>query len=318
ASLDPGAVHYQIAYMKDTKSLLLLLLSFGLVATWIYHLYDKSNYSRPVPESYTRSDSSTARDSIQETYSAMLNNMDLRLDSSRNSSDSLRAELENKINEVNRLKVEISNILKSPKTTSSELIVARQKMQEMEEIIRQLREENTALELEKRQLSTRLDQMSGEADNLQKNIRRLDDENKGLKENVKNASVFVASALHFTTFHTKSEKEQETSQAKKANKFVASFILQNNLNEYPNAEVMIVINEPDGRVLQSSAWDSGTFDTKTEGRKNFTRKMKFDYTKGDQKALIFTLDFDTFQKGTYILQIWHNGIKIGETTKTLS
>jgi predicted nucleic acid-binding Zn-ribbon protein len=309
--------------MKDTKSLLLVLLSFGLVATWIYHFYDKSNNSGRLPESYTRSDTSTAnsaksRDSLQRTYTAILNNMDLRLDSSRSTSDSLREELENKINEVNRLKAEITNILKSPKTTSTELIVARQKMKEMEEIIRQLREENTAMELEKRQLSARLDQMSGEAENLQKNIRRLDDENKGLKENVKNASVFVASALHFTTLHTRSDKEQETSQAKRANKFVASFILQNNLNEYPNAEVMIVINQPDGRVLQNSAWDSGTFDTKSEGRKNFTRKMRFDYTKGEQKALIFTLDFDTFRKGTYILQIWHNGIKIGETSKTLS
>jgi hypothetical protein len=114
------------------------------------------------------------------------------------------------------------------------------------------------------------------------------------------------------------DKEQETSLARKADKFVASFVLQNNFNEYMNAEVMVVITEPDGRVLQSSTWDSGSFETKTEGKKNYTRKVRFDYNKGEQKALIFTLDVDVFQKGTYTLQIWHNGILVGEVNKTLS
>ena len=85
-----------------------------------------------------------------------------------------------------------------------------------------------------------------------------------------------------------------------------------------NAEIVIVIIEPDGHILQNSVWESGSFDTKTEGKKNYTRKMRFDYTKGEQKALIFSLNADSYQKGTYLLQIWHNGLKIGEIEKILS
>jgi len=307
--------------MKDTRSLLLVLLSFGLIATWAYHFYDKSNYSRPKQDlliSNSTAEVYKTRDSLQQAYNATISHLDLQLDSSRNISDSLQTALNDKINEINRLKAEISNILNRPAATSSELLVARQKMKEMEDIIRQLREEKNALEQEKKQLSTKLDDMSSEVTSLQKNIRRVDEDNKNLNDKIRQASVFVASALHFTTLRSNDEKEQETSLARKANKFVASFILQNNFNEFPNAEVMIVINQPDGHVLQNSAWDSGSFDTKTDGTKYYTRKMKFDYMKGEQKALIFTLEFEQFQKGTYTLQIWHNGVMIGQTAKTLS
>jgi myosin heavy subunit len=307
--------------MKDIRSLLLVLLSFGLVATWVYHLYDKSIYSLQKKE-INNQDSSVAadsvRDSLQKVYSATIRNLDLRLDSTRNTSDSLQARLTIKVNEVRKLRTEITNILKNPNSTSSELLLARQKMKELEEIMKELRSGKNDLEMEKKELNARLNQMSGEVDNLQQNIRHLNDENKSFTEKIKLASVFVASSLHFTTMHTRSEKEQETSQAKRADKFVASFVLQNNFTEYPNAEIMIVITEPDGNILQSSAWDSGSFDTKTEGRKNYTRKMKFDYSKGEQKALIFTLNIDAFEKGIYTLQIWHDGIKIGEIAKALT
>jgi predicted nucleic acid-binding Zn-ribbon protein len=304
--------------MKDIRSLLLVLLSFGLVATWIYHLYDKSNYSHPKTE-VNKKDSATVangiRDSMQKTYLATL---DFKLDSSRNSSDSLQAELTIKINEINKLKAEISSIVNDPNSTASQLALAKQKMSELEEIIKELRKEKAALELEKQKLNARLDQVTEEVNNLQQNIRHLDDENKGLTDKIKSSSVFMASALHFTALNLREAKEQETSQSKKADKFIASFVLQNNLNEYMNAEVIIVIINPNGQVMQSSTWDSGLFDTKTEGKKNFTRKIKFDYSKGEQKALIFSLEVDSFQKGTYTLQIWHNGQRIGETSKTLS
>ncbi|MDP4262100.1 MAG: hypothetical protein Q8941_06170 [Bacteroidota bacterium] len=310
------------------RSLLLVLFSFGLVATWVYHFYDKAHYSDKTAGVTLKNPAAiqheVLRDSLQKAYSK-IDTLDFKLDSAstlantkNDISDSLEAELVLKVNEINRLKAEISSILKNPNSTNSELSQARQKISEMEDIIKGLRNEKSNLEADKQLLNARLDQLSGEVTDLQQNIRRLDNENKSLAEKIKSASVFTASALHFTTMDVKETKEQETTQAKKANRFIASFILQNNFNEYLNAEIIIVIIEPGGRILQSSVWDSGTFDTKTEGKKNFTRKIKFDYIKGEQKALIFSLDVDdALKKGTYSLQIWHDGQKIGETTRTL-
>jgi predicted nucleic acid-binding Zn-ribbon protein len=305
--------------MKDIRSLLLVLLSTGLVATWVYHFYDKSSYSQY--KSAAINNDSTAiqdvRDSLQKVYAETISSLDTRLDSSRNTTDSLQVQLTRRISEINKLKSEISSILKNPNSTSSQLKEARLKMAELEEKVEQLRNENTSKEAEKQSLTAKLDQVSGEVTSLEQNIRRLDDENKDLKEKIKQASVFMASALHFTAMDVRDTKEQETAQSKKADKFVASFILQNNLNQYMNAEVYLVITEPDGHVLQNSAWDSGTFDTKAEGKKNFSRRIRFDYEKSEQKRLIFSLDTDNFQKGKYTLQVWHQGVLIGETSRIL-
>lgn len=306
--------------MKDIRSLLLVLLSVGLVTTWLYHFYDKSNYSHRVSGSTVIDSMAIAdniRDSLQKAYTATINDRDFKLDSSRNASDSLRILLTSRVREINKLKGEISSILKNPNSTSSQLKEARKKMTELEEKVEQLRNQNSSMETEKQTLVAKLDQVSSEVTSLEQNIRKLDEENKDLKEKIIQASVFMASALHFTAIDERDTKEQETAQSKKADKFVASFILQNNLNQYLNAEVFVVVTEPDGRVLQSSTWDSGTFDSKTEGKKSFTRRIKFDYEKGEQKRLIFSLDADSFQKGAYTLQVWHQGILIGETTRTL-
>jgi predicted nucleic acid-binding Zn-ribbon protein len=305
--------------MKDIRSLLLVLLSTGLVATWIYHIYDKTRYSQLKPAVPVTDTAAIGgmRDSLQKAYSEKVSDLDVKLDSSRSTTDSLEAQLTYRVSEINQLKSDISSILKNPHSSSSQLKEAKQKMVELEEKVDQLRNQNTSMETEKQSLTSKLEQMTGEASTMEQNIRRLDEENKDLREKIKSASAFMVSALHFAAIDLRNDKEQETAQSKKADKFVASFLLQNNLNQYMNAEVFVVITEPDGHVLQSSTWDSGTFDTKSEGKKSFTRRLKFDYEKGEQKRLIFSLDTDNFQKGTYTLQLWHMGMLIGEISRTL-
>jgi hypothetical protein len=305
--------------MKDIRPLLLVLLSTGLVATWVYHIYDKAHYSqvKATPAMADTAAISNMRDSLQKAYSEKVNDLDLRLDSTQSTTDSLQAQLTRRVDEINRLKNKISGVLKNPNANATQLKEARQMMAELEERVEELHDQNEHMESERQGLTVKLEQMTGEASKMEQNIRRLDEENKDLREKIKSASVFMASALHFTAVALRNDKEQETPQSKKADKFVASFILQNNLSALMNAEVFVVVTEPDGHVLQSSTWDSGAFDTKAEGKKNFTRKIKFDYEKGEQKHLIFSLDTDNFQKGKYTLQIWHMGVLIGETVRTL-
>jgi hypothetical protein len=116
----------------------------------------------------------------------------------------------------------------------------------------------------------------------------------------------------------KGTREEETSQAKKVKKFVISFLVQNNINQYNNAEVFVVVTGPDGEVMQSPVWESRTMDTKNEGKKEYTLKVRFDYEKGEQKRHLFSLDADKYQKGNYTMQVYHNGYMIGQTVKTLS
>ncbi|MES1197931.1 MAG: hypothetical protein ABUL41_01485 [Chitinophagaceae bacterium] len=306
--------------MRDVKSLLLLLLSAGLVTTWIYHLYDKTMYSKRRTEVYIKDSIAVAdgvRDSLQKIYSYTINNLDSRLDSTLNNADSLKGQLDSKLGEIYKLRNDIGVILKNRNATQSDLSTARSMINELQQKVDDLRNQNVDMEAERKRLSGVLDQLNSDMKGLEQNAKRLSDENRILTEKINIASIFVASEVKLTPVTVKNGKEQETNEAKKTNKFVISFTVQNNISEVTNAEVVIVLLEPDGQVLQNSVWDAGSFETRNEGKKNYSLKFKFEYQKGEPRNLLFSINAENYSSGNYILQIYHNGILIGKAIKSL-
>jgi len=299
----------------------MLLLSISLVSTWVYHFYDKADYSRQRSELSAADSTMIAgaiKDSLSSLYSAALLEMDTRLDSSQENAESLQSRLESKLDEIDLLKSEIRTILAKRDFSKKDLVQARKKIAELQQKVDELRYQNLSMEAEKKHLGNVLLQLSQNVDSLQMNIRRLSMENEALNEKVSLASVFIASEVKIDAVETNGSAQESTSQAKKADKFIASFIVQNRVNNFASVEVTTVLVKPDGQVLQSTVWNSGTFDARNEGKKNYTRKIKFDYEKGEQKHLLFSIDADRCQKGIYTFQVWHNGVMIGKATKTLS
>jgi predicted nuclease with TOPRIM domain len=221
------------------------------------------------------------------------------------------------LNEIYKLRNDIGDILKNRGATKADLNLARDKIGELQQKVNELHNQNADMEAEKKRLTAVLEQLNNDMKGLEQNAKRLDEENKSLIEKINIASVFVASEIKLTPVTVKNSKEQETNDAKKTTKFIISFTVQNNISENTNAEVIIIVTQPDGQVLQNSVWDAGSFETRNEGRKNYSLKMKFEYQKGEPKHLLFSLNADSYQKGSYILQVYHNGILIGKTIKTL-
>lgn len=308
--------------MKDTKTLMLAMLSVGLVGTWVYHLYDKTQYTRRRNEIYIKDSTAVAQgvqDSLQKIYSQTINSLDAELDSVRNTTGFLQGELGVKLAEINRLKAEIAAILKRNDFKREDLDLARKKALQLQQLVAELQNRNSSIEEEKQQIAAVLDKVTVQVKDLENNNQQLNRENKVLTEKLTQASTFVASEIKLSPVAVKNDKEQETNVAKKTSKFVVSFALQNNVSEYDNAEVYVVITQPDGQLLTSDAWESAAaIDTHSEGKKRYTRKVKFDYQKGETKRLIFSLNAEDYQKGNYNLQVYHNGYMIGQTTKTLN
>jgi predicted nucleic acid-binding Zn-ribbon protein len=306
--------------VKDIKTLLLAMLSLGLVGTWIYHLYDKTQYSSRRTEVYIKDSVAVAegiKDSLQKLYVSTIINLDTRLDSTRSNADSLKSQLNVKLGEIYKLKSEIDGILKNRGASKADLDIARQKITELQQLIDDLKGEKDSMEEEKKQLNNILSQLSGEITGLQQNMKKLGDENKALTEKVNLASVFVASEVKLSPVTVKNDKEQETNQAKKVTKLIASFTVQNNVNEYANADVYVVVIQPNGKVLRTDAWESFSMDTYNGNKIPYTRKLRFEYNKGEAKHMIFSLDAEDYQKGNYTLQVYHNGYMVGQTVKTL-
>ena len=86
--------------MKDIRSSLLAMLSMGLVATWVYHLADKSRYSRQRREVYIKDSMAVAQgvqDSLQKIYSYTIRELGAQLDSSKLTEGELKNELNAKL-----------------------------------------------------------------------------------------------------------------------------------------------------------------------------------------------------------------------------
>lgn len=281
--------------MKDIKTILLVLLSTGLVGTWVYHLYDKTQYSSRIKEVFIKDSTAVAQgiqDSLQKIYTATINTLDTRLDSTRTTADSLKTQLGTKLNEIYTLKNEIDGILKKRGASTADLTLAKEKIAELQQMVDELEGQKDSMEEEKQRLSDVMLQLSGEIVGLQQNMKKLDEENKSLTEKVNLASVFVASEIKFSPVTVKNDKEQETNLAKKTSKMVISFAVQNNVNEYKNADVYVMIIQPNGKLLKNDdVWEASSMMTLHNGSKmNFTRKVRFEYLRGEAKRLIFSLN----------------------------
>lgn len=306
--------------MRDTRSLLLVLLSIGLVGTWVYHLYDKSIYSQRHTEVFVKDSAAIAdgvRDSLLKNYTQTINNLGSQLDSTINSSDSAKDQLHAKLNEIYRLRNQIKMILENRNASKEDLATARKKIIELQGKVTSLSNENISIDQDRKVLSTTLDKVNNDVKTLEQNLKHLDDENKTLNEKVKTASTFIVSELKFSAVSTGGLRDQETKLARKTDKFVISFNVQNNISDYKKADLYVVVTQPNGDVLRNTVWDSGNFITRDGIRKEFTIKLIFDYTAAEQKAILFSLETEISQKGIYTMQVWHNGIMVGQSEKTL-
>lgn len=307
--------------MRDTRSLLLILLSVGLVGTWIYHLYDKTQYSHRKIEIYVRDSTAIAegvRDSLNKLYSAEIKDLDDRLSYSENNTDSLHGTLGNKLTELGQLKNEIAEILRNRGVTKNDLLLARRKIEDLRMRVEDLKIDNVSITQETSRLNTILEQLNTEIKDLQRSVSKINADNQLLSERINIASVLVATEISLNAITVKKEKESETMVAKKTSKLIASFQLQNQAYDFNNTEVFAIVIQPDGQVLTTDDTDAATFETKTEGLLSFTKKLKLDYIKGEKRKIIFPMQTNNVQKGSYRLQVWHKGIMIGEASKRLS
>lgn len=307
--------------MKDIKTPLLAMLSLGLTGTWVYHIYDKTQYATQRKEIFVRDSTAVAeavQDSLRKLYARSLQSLDQQLDSTRSGADSLRSALEHRMAEINRLRAEINTILRKQGANPADMLLARRKITELEGLVEEMKGEKLNLEEEKLKMSETMNRLNGEISGLQDNMRKLGDENKALAEKVNLASLFVASEMKLIPVTLKNDKETETSLARKTSKLVISFSVQNNIMDYDGAEIFIIITQPDGKVLTPDVWESATPMTTHSGdRKSYTRKIRFEYEKGEVKPLTFSINADAYYSGSYSLQLYHKGYKIAQTSKVL-
>jgi hypothetical protein len=310
--------------MRDTKSLSLLLLSsvlfllsIILLCTWGYQYYhqiqdDKTktqvakNVAPTVPDG--------TRDSLLKIYQVTMQNLDNRLDTAWYYADSLKGNLDINLKEFYRLRDEIANLLQSKSPNVADLELARKKISDLQQKVTQLRYRNDDVETENAKLKALLEQMSKQTQGIDDNSKLIEKENKELTAKVNAFALLSAANLNLTAMAN--NDQEETTQAGQTEKLVGSFTVKSNMAG--KCDIFVVVVQPDGQVLQKSAWESGVFENINGAKRIYSCKLHCEISKGEPRQLNFSLTADKYYKGEYVFKVYHNGVMIGKVNKTLS
>lgn len=309
--------------MRDTKSLSLLLLSsvlfllsIILLCTWGYQYYHQiqEDKSKEQVAKHISAVPDDTRDSLLQIYKATLNGLDNRLDTAWYYTDSLKGNLDINLKEFYRLRDEIAGLLQAKAPNADDLSLARRKIGELQQKVVQLRYRNSDVENENAKLKALLEQMSKETVGIEETSKLTEKENKSLTAKV-NAMVTL-NAANLTLSALANNEQTETNVAGQTEKLVGSFTVKSNVS--CKCDIIIVVVQPDGQVLQKSAWEAGSFETIGGNKKIYSCKLLCETSKGESKQLNFSLTADRYLKGNYTMQLYHNGVLIGKVNKMLS
>ena len=314
--------------MKNTKfyplliiSVLFLIVSFVLLCILGYNFYvqpkgNKQIAAVTVPKKIMSPAQEKTRDTLQQMYNAAVSNVapDTTIDSAFKNTDSTQVnQIDNKLSEYYKLKGEINTLLKDSSSSTADLELARFKIKELQYKVDELKNRNVDVEKENKRLRALLEQMALNNTTTPNNTRPAENTERPVAENINSSSsLFSASELKLNTANN---NDAEVANAEETEKFIGSLVLRNSLVQ-GMGEVMLVLIQPDGKVLRN-AWESGSFDT-DGGKKIYSRKIKFDYNKGEARRINFSVPADNIQKGAYTLQVYSNGKVIGKAVKVVS
>ncbi len=295
-------------------SILLIIASAILLIISGYNIYFKNGASKSIVQpSYPTKPALPFRDSLEKIYANTVSDIKNNLHISSTAEN--EEEVKEKMIELDTLKEEIKALL-SNQNNKNDLMLAKIKIEELQQKVYFLQSKYSNVETENKRLQKLINQLLSSKNTIAPAAASAVTEkikNTPEKTNMSNTS--IAAKLHLFAVVNNNAKEQETTAAEDAEKMVGTFVVKN-LPAKGNGELLIVVLQPDGKVVKNSVWESGTFET-IEGKKIYSRKIITE-TATEEKQLNFSLTPDRFLKGDYTMQIWYNGSMIAKMIKTLS
>lgn len=287
-------------------SIAILCISALMLLFAGYNIFIKAGGKKTVDQS------AYVRDSLQQVYSSTLQNLNTGIQLAGNIGSN--KEGRDRISEMNILRNEIDSLLKQH-GSEADLITAKAKIESLQGKVAELQTSFSDIAAENRRLQALINSfLTG--DKKQSANEKVPETTKlNLKANSISSDNATVSAMHLFAVADKNSKDRETATAEEAEKIVGSFFLKN-IPSKATGEVVVVVLQPDGKVVKNSVWETGTFET-NEGKKVYSRKIYFDPS-GEGRQLNFSLTPDRFLPGDYTMQIWYNGNLLARMVRTLS
>jgi len=300
---------------NNTKNILIGVLAAGLLGTWGYFLYDKNQSDEKIQVTQTTANTAmSSRDSVQLLYNDALT----RLDSITGNNNNLQGQLGERQTDITKLKNEINSILRKKNASQAEVARAKSLIATLNGKIANLEQEVARLSGVNQQLAANNTQLTSEKEVLQTNLQTTTAQKDELATTVDVASTFSASNIAIKPVNEKKNgKEKETTTAKRVDKLVVSFDVENRVARSGPADLYVIVTGPSGQVVSDPSMGSGSLTTRTDGDRQFTYKSTLNYEQGTRKSVQIPLRQNDFQTGNYKIEIYQNGFKIAEGVRSL-
>lgn len=300
---------------NNTKNLIIGLLIAGILIMGGFLIFNNSQNGQALQTQQTEIAKVTSEKSeIQSSFDASL----ARLDSMTTMNADLQAKLADKDGEIAKVKSEIRSILNKRNATSAELSRARKLIAQLNGQITDLQQQVAMLTQENDSLKAERTVLIADKATLTRNLDSTNVIKTSLEKTVDIASTLNASNISITPIKVKNNgKEKVKTTAKRVDKLVVSFDVNNRIIQPGTTDVYVVVIGPDGKPVTSTQ-GAGTFTTREEGDKSFTAKLPVDLETAKTKNVEFAFaPGGHFQQGSYKIEIYQNGFLIGQGTREL-
>jgi len=312
----PSATPQNQPPKKDFRGLIIGLLAVGLLGTWGYLLWNNNKNEQTIQSKETQIAKVTDEKSdLQRSFDASL----ARLDSVTGNNNQLQTKLADANSEIAKKKSEIRGILNKKNATAAELSRAKELIGQLNDKIAGMEKQIEELTASNQQLTTEKTQLTADKEKLTTDLATTTAVKEVAEKKVDIASTLNASNITITPVNErKNGKEKVTTSAKRVDKLVIAFDVDNRIAQSGATDVYVCITGPDGKPITVEALGSGTFTTREEGDKLFSTKVPVEYEAGKKKHVEFGWKPGSeFQRGNYKIEIYHNGFKIGEGVREL-
>ena len=302
--------------VANYKNIVIGILSVVVVGLGAYLITDKNKLSGVIHQQATQiTKVNEEKSDIQKSFDASL----ARLDSMYTIHNELGSTLSEKNGEIAKYKSEIRSILNKRNASAGELSKAKLLIASLNGKIVNLQAEVVRLARENDNLSSEKGLLTIEKERLTTELTSTNNIKQTLEKKVDIGTTLNASNIQITPVNIKKNgKEKISTIAKRVDKLVVSFDVDNRIATAGTTDVYVLVIGPDGKPLSADGQGSGNFNTRMEGYKSFTAKVPIEVETAKKKNVEFAIKPETnFQQGNYTIQIYQNGFKIGEGTQSL-
>jgi peptidoglycan hydrolase CwlO-like protein len=277
------------------------VLVLVIIGSWIYFSSSKVDLITTYDNKIAVIDSAKAK--IQAEFIEV----SAKADSLTNQNTSLQGDLLDKSNQIQKLKSNISTILRKQNATDVELAEAKTLIADLNGKVTNLFADLSKAQAENKDLSAKNEVLNTTNTTLNTNLTATQKERERLQD--------IGSTLHASTFSIQALRikddgtEKITSSTKRANTIRLSFqIDRNKITPTGSQELFVCIAGPDGKAFN----ETGKINTREDGAKAYSNKLSVQYEQNKDLPVSYDIKNITFTEGEYLVEIYHNGFKIGE------